>query len=421
MYKLFIVEDELLIRQNIKNIIESIQGPYAIAGEAADGEMALSLIQENMPDILITDLKMPFLDGFGLIKHIKTTMPSLKIIIISGYDEFESAQKAISLGVDMYLLKPVRRAELEEAISKAVRSIEESRREKNTPGGFGEDERQYALRQHFISQLLYENDDTEYVLERARTLGLDIVHPFYQISVFVFDQNEDTRDEFRNQISRILRDENVQLFYLGGNERLTVIHFGDNETELSDKTYQFINNVQNAVAPYGTAAAVTGSIASRLSGIRDSFAAAEKIIKAARTIEGSVIIDIGDTAQTAIDSSEHQHKGALPSKYSRIISQAKEYVTENFCDPDISLIGTAKFVGMSPAHFSTIFAQSTGTSFINYLTAMRVNRAKEMLENSDMKLSAIAMEIGYNEPNYFSHVFKKVEGITPKEYRNKYF
>jgi two-component system response regulator YesN len=109
------------------------------------------------------------------------------------------------------------------------------------------------------------------------------------------------------------------------------------------------------------------------------------------------------------------------SKYSQIISQANEYVAEHFCDPDISLISTAKFVGMSPAHFSTIFAQTTGMSFINYLTAMRVNRAKELLSQTDMKLSAIAMEIGYNEPNYFSHVFKKTEGISPKEYRNKFY
>ncbi|MDR0992903.1 MAG: response regulator [Ruminococcus sp.] len=418
MYKIFVVEDEQLLRQNIKNIITSIKGPYVVTGEAADGEMALSMIQDAPPDILITDLKMPFLDGFGLIKHIKTILPSLKIIIISGYDEFESAQKAISLGVDMYLLKPVKREELEKAISKAVRSIEENRFDKTAPVGFSEDEQQYALRQHFISQLLYGNEDTEYVLERARTLGLDIVHPFYQVAVFIFDQNDDSRNEFRNQISRILGDEKIQLFYLGGNERLTVIHCGDNETELSDKTYQFINIVQNAVAPYGTAAAVTCNIASRLSGIRDSFAAAEKTIKAAHAIGGSEIIDVGDNVNNADDTVMSERK--MQSKYSQIINQAKEYVTENFCDPDISLISTAKYVGMSPAHFSTIFAQSTGTSFINYLTSMRVNRAKELLENSDMKLSAIAMEIGYNEPNYFSHVFKKVLGITPKEYRNKY-
>ena len=106
-------------------------------------------------------------------------------------------------------------------------------------------------------------------------------------------------------------------------------------------------------------------------------------------------------------------------KYSHVISKAEKYVAENFCDPNISLISVAKYVGLSSAHFSTVFSQTLGRSFINYLTAMRIERAKELMSTTNMKLSAIAMEIGYNEPNYFSHVFRKLEGITPKEYRNR--
>ena len=107
-------------------------------------------------------------------------------------------------------------------------------------------------------------------------------------------------------------------------------------------------------------------------------------------------------------------------KYSHVISRAEKYVMENFCDPNISLISTARYVGMSAAHFSTVFSQSTGRSFIAYLTAMRIERAKELLTGSNLKLASIAMEIGYNEPNYFSHVFRKLEGMTPKEYRARF-
>ena len=107
-------------------------------------------------------------------------------------------------------------------------------------------------------------------------------------------------------------------------------------------------------------------------------------------------------------------------RYSHVISLAEKYVRENFSDPNISLISAAKHVGMSAAHFSTVFSQTTGRPFITYLTAMRLERAKELLTKSSMKLADIAMEIGYNEPNYFSHVFRKYEGMTPKEYRNRY-
>ena len=112
MYQIFVVEDELLIRQSIRNVIEGMQGPYAFCGEASDGEIALAMMQDLMPDILLTDIRMPFLDGFELIKNAKSMMPWLKVVIISGFGDFESAQKAISLGVDQYLLKPVRQADL---------------------------------------------------------------------------------------------------------------------------------------------------------------------------------------------------------------------------------------------------------------------------------------------------------------------
>ena len=108
---------------------------------------------------------------------------------------------------------------------------------------------------------------------------------------------------------------------------------------------------------------------------------------------------------------------AAEMKYSHVISRAEQYVKDNFRDPNISLISVAKHVGMSAAHFSTVFSQTTGRPFITYLTAMRIERAKQLLTETAMKLSDIAMEIGYNEPNYFSHVFRKVEGMTPKEWR----
>ncbi len=100
-----------------------------------------------------------------------------------------------------------------------------------------------------------------------------------------------------------------------------------------------------------------------------------------------------------------------------MIQRAVSYVAQHFCDPNLSLLSVARHVGMSSAYFSTVFSQTVGTPFISYLTNLRIEKAKQLLRETDMKLSAIAMEIGYNEPNYFSHVFRKAEGITPKEYR----
>ena len=136
MYQVFVVEDELLIRQSIRNVIENMPGPYALCGEASDGEMALSMMQDLMPDIVLTDIRMPFLDGFELIRNAKAMMPWLKIVIISGYGDFEFAQKAISLGVDQYLLKPIRPPELMKVIEEMGRRIDADKQQRNAVHGY---------------------------------------------------------------------------------------------------------------------------------------------------------------------------------------------------------------------------------------------------------------------------------------------
>ncbi|GAB1483288.1 hypothetical protein MASR2M78_21040 [Treponema sp.] len=107
MYSVFLVEDEIVVREGIRDSIQWDQTSYVLAGEAPDGEMALSIIKDVKPDILVTDIKMPFMDGLALSRIVKKTLPWIKIIIISGHDEFQYAKEAISIGVEEYLLKPV--------------------------------------------------------------------------------------------------------------------------------------------------------------------------------------------------------------------------------------------------------------------------------------------------------------------------
>ena len=138
-------------------------------------------MQDLMPDILVTDIRMPFLDGFGLIRHAKSMMPWLKVVIISGYGDFEYAQKAITLGVDQYLLKPVRPAELTRVIEEIASQIEKEKSAANVPDGFDMDEVRQALLKHFTQQLLYGGTDIGTLLEQARRLDQDIGYQ-YQLS-----------------------------------------------------------------------------------------------------------------------------------------------------------------------------------------------------------------------------------------------
>ena len=522
MYQVFVVEDELLIRQSIRNVIENMPGPFAFCGEASDGEMALSMMQDLMPDIVLTDIRMPFLDGFELIRHAKAMMPWLKIIIISGFGDFESAQKAISLGVDQYLLKPIRPAELVKVIEGVAQQIEESKQKSTLPRGYDQDEVQYALLQHYMQQLLYGGLDTSTLLERARALQLDVVQPAYQLILFHFGQEADDRLA-RNAARNILEQQGMKLHYFVEANQLAVLCCGQDAAALSEQVYQFINILRHELKELcPTVTTVVGNVVQRISAVCQSYKTALDLLKRIYAVAAGQVVDVNDTTQLAadlvelgnpfgeafqqklqsataadvpalvdevLDSPEGNRFGstlmryyalidllkmtvdqvsrATPGmdakdiatrlseqhdifaaagrkesfretavellrqavsmkpdtmagvKYSHVISKAEKYVAENFCDPNISLISVAKYVGLSSAHFSTVFSQTLGRSFINYLTAMRIERAKELLATTNMKLSTIAMEIGYNEPNYFSHVFRKLEGITPKEYRNR--
>ena len=103
MLKVFLVEDETVIREGLRDRIPWEQYGYRFVGEAADGEVALPLIRKTRPDVLITDIKMPFMDGLSLSRIVREEFPKTKILIISGYDDFEYAREAISIGVDQYI------------------------------------------------------------------------------------------------------------------------------------------------------------------------------------------------------------------------------------------------------------------------------------------------------------------------------
>ena len=120
MVKVFLVEDEAIIRHGIRDNIDWASHGFEFAGEAGDGEYAYPLILKAQPDILVTDIKMPFMDGLELSRLVKKALPRTRIIVLSGYNEFEYAKEAIKIGISDYLLKPVSSAGLIDALKKAA-------------------------------------------------------------------------------------------------------------------------------------------------------------------------------------------------------------------------------------------------------------------------------------------------------------
>ena len=152
MLRVFLVEDESIIRETLRDTVPWAQYGYSFAGEAGDGEMALPLIRQVKPDVLITDIRMPFMDGLALSELVSREFPEMKIVIISGYDDFEYARQAISIGVDRYLSKPITKKALLDVLAELKEKIEGERANRSYLAQFhreAEEYEQYTRRVFF--------------------------------------------------------------------------------------------------------------------------------------------------------------------------------------------------------------------------------------------------------------------------------
>jgi len=363
MYKVFFVDDEASMRTGIRESIDWENTGFTLSGEAPDGEMALALMQEIMPDILITDIKMPFMDGIELARIAKKNMPWLKIIILSGHDEFEYAKQAIKIGVEDYLLKPITSAKLLEILTTISGKVDKERRSNV--------EKLVSSMQDISAsgQLSLAGFNKLPMIDKLRYASKSDAPKFVEDYLSSFSGNAKTSLIFLYYIFMdILLSAAMVLKELDGDPAIILSDYSDIGTQLgNDPSYENIKTALTAV------------------------------------IER--VIDFRD-----------EKSG---SKYGEIIAKAQEYIQENYADRDISLHTVAKEVNISPNHFSTIFSKETGETFISYLTKARMEKAKILLKTTRSKTSDIGYEVGYNDTHYFSHVFKRHTGVSPKDFRNK--
>ncbi len=197
MIRVFLVEDEVTVRENIKRMVPWEAYGFELVGEAADGELALPLIRKYQPDLLITDIKMPFMDGLTLCGIVKKEQPGIKIVILSGYDEFSYAQQAISIGVEDYLLKPIRKAAFVKRLEEIRRRFEAEQEKQEYYDKFKRELQEYEqhARRDFFETLIDGNMSYQEIYERADRLKLDIAAEIYNVLVFTLNANGNSSGE----------------------------------------------------------------------------------------------------------------------------------------------------------------------------------------------------------------------------------
>ena len=537
MLKVFLVEDEIVMREGIKNNIDWEKEGFEFAGEASDGELAYPLIQKEKPDILIADIKMPFMDGLELSRLVRQELPDIKVIILSGYDEFEYAKEAISIGITDYLVKPIAGAKLLEAVKKVGKIIEEEQQQRLFLKTFEKERLEdiHLAKQKIFRSLASGKKPVSELLKDAREAGVDLAANRYNIVLLqIFEEGETVGySEKQNAAAQDIEEmtehmPGVLMVELGIEGWAFIIKETDTERSLEQILPDFVEKLQEIIRGYegieyfgGVGRAVcrlselnrcfeeanrafsyrylinrnqiiyseeeaNGSFAggrlkaSSLNVINMDREIVERFLKTGLKSEVRHFIDeyfesVGESgirsfllrqyvtmdmffttvamlrqigydsedlmercgdfqAMTSVFSSVEQTKSYLQGvfeaaldlrdtvsqkKYSSLLKNARTYIEQNYDNEEISLNTVAASVNLSPNHFSTIFNQETGQTFIEFLTHVRMEKAKELLRGTSMRMSEIAYTVGYKDAHYFSYLFKKTQECTPREFRSQ--
>jgi len=520
MYNVFLVDDEPILLEGIRSKIDWESIGLNFVGEATDGEIALSMMQELKPDILITDVKMPFMDGLELSCAIKKIQPWIKIIILSGHDEFEYAKKAISIGVEDYILKPFTADEVIESLKKACVQIDKERSQLSNISKMQEElkSKNKLIQKEFLNDLVHGAFDKNAIQEKSAMLGLDINSNNFRILISKIESSENNVQNQQQACSLINSYSSAwthALSFFHHNNLLVCIIKGKDKTELEENTFHIAETIEHIVSKNHNCKVIStiGKSVEVIEKIYDSYKDAKKLLEITKS-EKSVIIsseDIEDDTEllslkesnplverlkyagkseipSLIDESLtliHNNRGQFQvfasyllvdlifavsklvehfggdlktenpemiqrsfideavtdegtfvqkmkailnfaldyrdsrftSRYGTIILKAKDFIEKNYSNQNTTLTSVAEYVCLSPNHFSTIFSQECNTTFIEYLTNVRIEHAKQLIKNTDMKGYDIAYECGFSDPHYFSYIFKKNTGQTPREYK----
>ena len=536
MVRLFLAEDEIAMREGIKHHMHWAEEGIEFCGEASDGELAWQMIQEKRPDIVITDIKMPFMDGLQLSALIRRELPETKIVILSGYSQFEYAQEALRLGVTEYLLKPITPRSLREVIRRLKAVVEEEKRQQEERVDMLLEEKkekeEHGMRSLFRA-LISEEVPSHQILEMAENISLKLDAPFYQLLLvyvayrgdlpgrgltdgmlqalvgqfegcYLFEHSIDSvailvtgrtqedlssrQEQIREKVIASIRSNDEMHYFISTGRpvrHLSEIHLAYREANRASSYRFFLSPDQSVSAdtpisrllgednpnPINTESALqngnlrniwdsflrTGTQEETGNFVDDVFASVGEdnlqsllflsyltmdcffsMARFIKTIDGDpqaisrVAGDINTvmgTLKNAEDSRNYLKRyltevirlrdGSTSGRNSQLLQAALVYIDEHFTDGELSLNKVSSAVGLSANHFSTLFSHEMGMTFIDYLIRKRMERACELLMTTDLKSFEVAYRSGYNDPHYFSTTFKKLQGMSPMEYRRR--
>ena len=532
MYRILLVDDEILVRDAIRENIDWKAMDCELVGDCDNGKAAAEFVQTHPVDIVLTDILMPYMDGMELSHFLHDNYPDIVIVIFSGFGEFEYAKKAIQYDVSEYMLKPVTAMELRAVIEKMKKKVDQRREEKQKIERLTQTSENYQKNAIVIRsralQAFVENIKTrEESLEELSGLGISLEDACYRVAAFDLDLYSDgtqitaeKRQESAlmsfvlfNVSDEIVSREKAGVAYQEGNNKVCVLFMGNRTREFGEKIMEICQMIQSKLKELMAldVSISVGSWARTQQELLVSHELAEKGIEYRYLLGGRLLIDMEEQPEentlsiknvvealvTALKTGRKENADYILEKISSDIKAARvdksracvylqqiiraadetcedmvpdsklfskreallqqvteqnsfdsafelvkshvgeifqtlsdansssgqrqarlalDYIQKNYMDPDLSLNSICSYLNISTSYFSTIFKDLTGETFTEVLIRTRMEKAKELLENTTMKNYEIAEKVGFADPHYFGISFKKMTGCTPTEY-----
>lgn len=462
----------MIERKAMKKIIDEHFGKSVVIGEAANGRQAIQLAKEKKPDLMLMDIKMPGIDGLEAIEMIRKDHPDIKFIMISAYDSFEYAKRAMKEGVKEYILKPATKKETVEAIIRVYKEIAEERER------LEKEQKSREFTKRLFMQKLTEYEVNDEIMEMQKEIFPAFRSGLFLIGEFTGETDVDAfiqafknwreglviADKKRNQASVLILSEKKlskaevlsfirECFLSTSNKKW--IGIGEIYEKLKDLprsyqdallTLQHLKKADHAGYGFPHVRKAGGTnwpeeiceclfaddlpgafnrFREFLSGNEQKDAVQEVYFKVKQRMEEKGIWTEEFTFNDLFSLQEWRdflHFCCLQVR-SYLLSQgyierAKTYIREHYWE-QVTLEDVAKVVGLSPPYFTKLFKEKTGQTFIDYLTEIRLKKAKELLLENRLSLKEISYEVGYKDPNYFSRVFKKYFRQSPRKFQKR--
>lgn len=416
MYSVIIVEDELLVSIGLQNLVHWADMDMTIVGCAQNGRQGLELYQEKKPDLILTDLKMPGMDGIEMIREIRKNDTETKIIVLTSYEEYELIREAFKLKVSDYILKlKMLPEDMEAVIEKVRQELQEERKHQKTKEAVPVP----------IAMSLVEKC-REYILGKSKVLP-DEVRDYWglekkQLQVLelkLLSLERESLSKTRNMkeiqkitidlIREILEEKNSGIIMEEKEACYIMVLFYDAKAsveEMEEFLKKLLNRIQSLLKIYMNIGGVFG---------------ASEICKDTTSL--GKLYEHAVIARKKADFLNLEYESYGEEKGGFSVNAETEsailYIREHYTNSTLSLSEVAHLVGMNKDYFSSLFKKDTGYGFVDYVNNMRIQKAKELLTTTNKKVYEVGMEVGFQDESYFSRVFKKSVGVRPREYKNR--